>query len=253
MEDGSRVRSKLWSQQSEGSSFYFSIETAGLRTGKAFSVQEAGSKEAKGKEARVADGFSRNVVDVCRGQSGLEWRPLAGHAVTFAFVSLFIFPYKYLAERVEKYTLEGQRKPCVCKEISWKTPRLHGYRQPHGKHRQKQQPLVYTPLPSAYIPIYRTSGVLVFCSFFETSRVEGPVFSILLPYRSFSMTNFHCETDFFWFICRINILLPSVYLQEGLNWFDLLRGDDTCAKEINFKFNPLTLGRRTMERTALLI
>ena len=32
---------------------------------------------------RVADGFSRNVVDVCRGQSGLEWRPLAGHAVTF--------------------------------------------------------------------------------------------------------------------------------------------------------------------------
>ena len=70
-------------------------------------------------------------------------------------------------ERVEKYTLEGQRKPCVCKEIPWKTPRLHGYRQPHRKHTAKA-----TAVPAcAYIS--RTSGVLLFCSIFETSRVTS--------------------------------------------------------------------------------
>ena len=66
------------------------------RNREGFSVHEAGSnKESQVKRVRqwgegrgrggkrVADGFSRNVVDVCRGQSGLEWRPLAGHAVTF--------------------------------------------------------------------------------------------------------------------------------------------------------------------------
>lgn len=44
-------------------------------------MHKPGSREG-GRRGGIADGFSRNVVDVCRGQSGLEWRPLAGHAVT---------------------------------------------------------------------------------------------------------------------------------------------------------------------------
>lgn len=48
--------------------------------------QEAKEQRGERQEARVADGFLRNVADVCRGQSGLEWRPLAGHAVAFSSV-----------------------------------------------------------------------------------------------------------------------------------------------------------------------
>lgn len=157
-----------------------SLVTRSVITVKRFrcTSQEARRQRGRGEEGRIADGFSRNVVDVCRGQSGLEWRPLAGHAVTFDLSILG-------SERVEKYTLEGQRKPCVCKEIPWKTPRLHGYREPHGKHSGKSNARSSSPrvrpritilygISSSYQVAFPLPSLFVFCSLFETSRVSGP-------------------------------------------------------------------------------
>jgi len=70
-----------------------------------------------------ADGFSETSSMFAAAKVVSSARPLAGHAVTLA--------------RVEKYTpVGGERvRGCVCKEIPSKTPRSHGYREPHGKHR----------------------------------------------------------------------------------------------------------------------
>lgn len=168
-------------------------------------MHKPGSREG-GRRGGIADGFSRNVVDVCRGQSGLEWRPLAGHAVTLD-LSILLGPrsaWKSTRSRgkesracVKKYrgrhldcTATGSRTANIgakAKRALLVAPRARPTRYnyiPWYILRIKWPPPPPSPPPPVFCSLFETSRELYIYIYIGTPTVYTYVQTLCAPPRS---------------------------------------------------------------------